>query len=486
MRDVGTFVWVIFIVVGVISSMVSSARKRACRRAGRGHPRPAARVAFRGRCRPLQGPLRPAWPVRPAAYAAPRRRSQAARAADAAAVDCPLRPAARAPALSWPGAASVVLGDYRRRGPGKATGPARRIPVSLTAQRFVDLRAELPDRVRLFGDHDRQPFGAGVLVSASPSMRTAIVCCSPARKPRCARRQVVRRVLEAAVGGAHITPDDVTLALSDNLAQNGASALPTTLVHTHRGREVRPVPPGSGVRAGDRRVHADGRHRSGRHRQDVSRDRDGGARSRRATSRAMILSRPAVEAGETLGFLPGDFREKVDPYLRPLYDALGDLLDDGDASISTWSAERSRSRRSAFMRGRTLSRRVRDPRRGSERHARSDQDVPHALGRRPKMVVTATRRRSTCRGRTQRSARRGRPFSRASPRSASSSSTRADIVRHPLVARSCALRGARSPNARGDPLSQRTCPRSGVDGRALVATARGCSRRRARRDRRSR
>ena len=41
----------------------------------------------------------------------------------------------------------------------------------------------------------------------------------------------------------------------------------------------------------------------------------------------IILSRPAVEAGERLGFLPGDMREKVDPYLRPLYDSLYDLLD---------------------------------------------------------------------------------------------------------------------------------------------------------------
>ena len=41
----------------------------------------------------------------------------------------------------------------------------------------------------------------------------------------------------------------------------------------------------------------------------------------------IILSRPAVEAGERLGFLPGDMREKVDPYLKPLYDSLYDLLD---------------------------------------------------------------------------------------------------------------------------------------------------------------
>jgi phosphate starvation-inducible protein PhoH len=45
------------------------------------------------------------------------------------------------------------------------------------------------------------------------------------------------------------------------------------------------------------------------------------------TSFAHYLTRPAVEAGERLGFLPGDLQDKVDPYLRPLYDALFDLVD---------------------------------------------------------------------------------------------------------------------------------------------------------------
>jgi len=67
----------------------------------------------------------------------------------------------------------------------------------------------------------------------------------------------------------------------------------------------------------------------------------------------VILSRPAVEAGEKLGFLPGDMKEKVDPYLRPLYDALYDLfgfekiqkkIDSGEIEIAPL----------AFMRGRTL------------------------------------------------------------------------------------------------------------------------------------
>ena len=67
----------------------------------------------------------------------------------------------------------------------------------------------------------------------------------------------------------------------------------------------------------------------------------------------VILSRPAVEAGEKLGFLPGDLKEKVDPYLRPLYDALYELfgVDKIDKKIETGEIEIAPL---AFMRGRTL------------------------------------------------------------------------------------------------------------------------------------
>jgi phosphate starvation-inducible protein PhoH and related proteins len=68
----------------------------------------------------------------------------------------------------------------------------------------------------------------------------------------------------------------------------------------------------------------------------------------------IILSRPAVEAGERLGFLPGDMREKVDPYLRPIYDALFDLMDSriAERALQTNEIEIAPL---AFMRGRTLS-----------------------------------------------------------------------------------------------------------------------------------
>lgn len=68
----------------------------------------------------------------------------------------------------------------------------------------------------------------------------------------------------------------------------------------------------------------------------------------------LILSRPAIEAGERLGFLPGDMRDKVDPYLRPLYDALYDVLppEKVDRDLETGAIEIAPI---AFMRGRTLS-----------------------------------------------------------------------------------------------------------------------------------
>jgi phosphate starvation-inducible PhoH-like protein len=77
--------------------------------------------------------------------------------------------------------------------------------------------------------------------------------------------------------------------------------------------------------------------------------------------RRIVLARPAVEAGERLGFLPGTLVEKVDPYLRPLYDALYDLL----------GAHRLHARPHP-------ERRLHHPRRGAEHHERADEDVRHA------------------------------------------------------------------------------------------------------------
>ena len=72
------------------------------------------------------------------------------------------------------------------------------------------------------------------------------------------------------------------------------------------------------------------------------------------TAKKIILSRPAVEAGEKLGFLPGDMKDKIDPYLQPLYDALEDMLPQARLQVMM-DKHQIQIAPLAFMRGRTLS-----------------------------------------------------------------------------------------------------------------------------------
>jgi len=224
----------------------------------------------------------------------------------------------------------------------------------LTAQRSIDLH-ELSDRVRLFGEYDRN------LSAIQSSLDVAVHADGDrlllAGDDAAVRRAegVVRRVLEAAVGGAHITPDDVALALSDAQMQPEAAALPSTLLRTHRGREVRPRTAGQRefVQAIENSTLTIGIGPAGTGKTYLAIVMAVRALKRHEASR-VILSRPAVEAGERLGFLPGDLREKVDPYMRPLFDALGDLLDD---TVVSKYLERGTLEVAplAYMRGRTLS-----------------------------------------------------------------------------------------------------------------------------------
>jgi phosphate starvation-inducible protein PhoH and related proteins len=223
----------------------------------------------------------------------------------------------------------------------------------LTAQRSIDL-AELPDRVRLFGEYDRNlsaiESSLGVAVHADGDR--LLLAGEDAAVERA--EEVVRRVLEAAVRGAHITPDDVALALSDGAVERRA-AVPSTLLHTHRGREVRPRTAGQRrfVQSIEDVTLTFGIGPAGTGKTYLAVVMAVRALKRREIAR-VILSRPAVEAGESLGFLPGDLREKFDPYMRPLFDALNDLLDD---TVVNKYMERGTLEVAplAFMRGRTLS-----------------------------------------------------------------------------------------------------------------------------------
>ncbi len=95
----------------------------------------------------------------------------------------------------------------------------------------------------------------------------------------------------------------------------------------------------------------------------------------------IVLSRPAVEAGERLGFLPGDMREKVDPYLRPLYDALYDVLPPAKVERDLMSG-RHRDRPAGVHARTHAGACFRDPRRGAEHLVDADEDVSHPHRRR--------------------------------------------------------------------------------------------------------
>jgi phosphate starvation-inducible PhoH-like protein len=126
--------------------------------------------------------------------------------------------------------------------------------------------------------------------------------------------------------------------------------------HRHQPQDHRPEDPRpEALPAVDARAPGRLRHRPGRHRQDLPRHGRRGLALLKNEVERIILTRPAVEAGEALGFLPGDLREKILPYLRPLYDALHDMLDAEDVARLTEKGVIEIAPL-AYMRGRTLSR----------------------------------------------------------------------------------------------------------------------------------
>jgi hypothetical protein len=105
---------------------------------------------------------------------------------------------------------------------------------------------------------------------------------------------------------------------------------------------------------GDPRKRHRLRHRPGRHRQDLSGRGHGGLGPGREQVAKIILTRPAVEAGEKLGFLPGDMAQKVNPYLRPLTDAINEMLGQ-EKTLELTERGVIEVAPLAFMRGRTLN-----------------------------------------------------------------------------------------------------------------------------------
>ncbi len=148
----------------------------------------------------------------------------------------------------------------------------------------------------------------------------------------------------------------------------------------------------------------------------------------------IILSRPAVEAGERLGFLPGDMKDKVDPYMQPLYDALGDFLP-GKQVAKLIEEKRIEIAPLAFMRGRTLSNAFVVLDEAQNATTMQMKMFLTRLGEGSRMVITGDRSQVDLPRGVQSGLRDAEALLKGIDKIAFNYFTSKDVVRHPLVAR---------------------------------------------------
>jgi len=166
---------------------------------------------------------------------------------------------------------------------------------------------------------------------------------------------VAQRMIDAAKQGTVIEADDVLRMSMDGTRGDGAGSGDVRIVLPGIKRIIQPKTPGQAeylaLIAENDIVVGIGPAGTGKTYLAVAAAVDALTRKR---VRRIILARPAVEAGESLGFLPGDMQAKVDPYLRPLYDALEDMLpvERMQKALETRTIEIAPL---AYMRGRTLA-----------------------------------------------------------------------------------------------------------------------------------
>ncbi len=226
---------------------------------------------------------------------------------------------------------------------------------SITSEAVFDL-AGLSDPLRFCGHRDQNLNALEALIPVVLRLDGDRVHVSGEGAAVRRAEEVLAAMLAAARSGAQVSPDDVALAARSATAEKrGNGGIPPTLISTSRGREVRPKTAGQRglVAAIDANTLSFAIGPAGTGKTFLAIVMAVRALKNREVAR-IVLSRPAVEAGEKLGFLPGDLREKVDPYLRPLYDALQELLEDGTTQryLERGIIEVAPL---AYMRGRTLS-----------------------------------------------------------------------------------------------------------------------------------
>lgn len=169
--------------------------------------------------------------------------------------------------------------------------------------------------------------------------------------------KAVNALLAMIRQGHHLTPTDVSYVISqveEGQDSGMADTLSKVIATTHRGRPIKAKTLGQAeyLESIDKNTIVFGIGPAGTGKTYLAVVMAVRALRAKAVNR-IVLTRPAVEAGEKLGFLPGDLQEKIDPYLRPLYDALYDLL--GPETVQRYVEKGTiEIAPLAYMRGRTL------------------------------------------------------------------------------------------------------------------------------------
>jgi phosphate starvation-inducible protein PhoH and related proteins len=245
---------------------------------------------------------------------------------------------------------------YRTTGRRSASGIARRYPAADAATRTMSVDGVA--MVRLLGPQDRllsQIEKQFPLVEVLVRGNEITLVGEPAQVE--AAERLIQELLQMVRNGQELGPVDVTSSariLGQDRDSSPAELLSQAIL-TSRGKSIRPKTLGqkSYVEAIDHNTITFGIGPAGTGKTYLAMAKAVQALQQKQVAR-IILTRPAVEAGERLGYLPGTLTDKIDPYLRPLYDALNEMLDP-ELVPKLMASSTIEVAPLAYMRGRTLN-----------------------------------------------------------------------------------------------------------------------------------
>ena len=252
-------------------------------------------------------------------------------------------PPGRAPTGDGPMSGEPVPGVGSASGPGADVVRTLVLPEDISPVTLLGARDEVLRAVEGgFPDVDLHVRGTTVTITGERSRVDVVVL-------------LLSELIDVARAGAPLTPDAVERAIGLLDASARPAEVMTDRVLTAHGRTVRPKSLGQKAYtdAIETATITFGIGPAGTGKTYLAMAKAVDALARKQVSR-IILTRPAVEAGENLGFLPGSLTDKIDPYLRPLYDALHDMLEP-EALPRLMAAGTIEVAPLAYMRGRTLN-----------------------------------------------------------------------------------------------------------------------------------